>query len=214
MHTLILVIFLALIVGSLLILATSPYVRERLYKPTEHSARVAGNFVLGLMLIAAMLHIVYPPSLRWLLWGFPPIFWSGLLFESYYFVRSICLLVDENRHRKTLAESAANGARGTLRVRRRSQSADGLATSEGRRLMNPKTTMAVLVVSLAFAGCGESPVPQETSPSVAVDRQEADAERAKAALIALVRGNPGLFEGHPDPDKLQGLPLEESESGT
>jgi hypothetical protein len=81
-------------------------------------------------------------------------------------------------------------------------------------MMNLKTTMAVLMVSLAFAGCGGSPVPQETSPSVAVDRQEADAERAKAALIALVRGNPGLFEGHPDPDKLQGLPLEESESGT
>jgi hypothetical protein len=53
-----------------------------------------------------------------------------------------------------------------------------------------------------------------TAGTRSVDRQEADAERAKAALIALVRGNPGLFEGHPDPDKLQGLPLEKSESGT
>lgn len=80
--------------------------------------------------------------------------------------------------------------------------------------MNPKTTMTVLVVSLAFAGCSGSPAPQERPSAVAVGRQEADAKRAKAAIVALVRAHPDLFEGHPDPDKLQGLPLEKSDSGT
>jgi hypothetical protein len=80
-----------------------------------------------------------------------------------------------------------------------------------KRLTNSKAMTVAFM--LAVAGCGGLPQPEEPLSEVAVDRQQADAERAKDALITFIRGNPNLFEGHPDPDRLQGIALEKSDSG-
>jgi len=63
----------------------------------------------------------------------------------------------------------------------------------------------LLVTGLAlFAGCGPTATSQSRIPS----DELVMGEKAKAALVELVRSDRNLFIGNPDPDILAGLRLE------
>jgi hypothetical protein len=101
MHTAIPIIVCLLIVVKLLIFFARPYVRQRLYQPpTATWARAAWFLIIGLLPVMALLHLAYRPLSQPLLWGFPAFIWCGFLYIVYLFIRSVCLLLEDNRSSK------------------------------------------------------------------------------------------------------------------
>jgi hypothetical protein len=53
--------------------------------------------------------------------------------------------------------------------------------------------------------------PAPAAKQADVEKAKTEAEKAKAALLKLIRDKPGLFVGHPDPERLQQMPVKPSD---
>ena len=77
-------------------------------------------------------------------------------------------------------------------------------------------------LALGVVGCTASSPEAASAPTASVDPSSSESgatkltgEDAKQALIALIRAQPDLFAGEPDPDRFAALPVtERSEPGT